>query len=77
MRIPLLSVLTPLLLSVNACDRPANYEELKAEFADKVRASQGLIGHEVDFTSKTSTSCPMVILFLASATGSFTASRQK
>lgn len=31
------SLLTRPLPSVNACDRPAKYEELKAEFADKVR----------------------------------------
>lgn len=66
-----------MFLSVHVCDRPAKYEELKAEFADKVRDSQDLYRHEVDFTSKTSTSCPMVTLCPEKVTGSSIVSRQK
>jgi len=35
-------MLTPSLRSVNACDRPTKFEELKVDFADQVRARQAL-----------------------------------
>ncbi|KAK5070133.1 prephenate dehydrogenase (NADP(+)) [Lithohypha guttulata] len=38
--------------SVNVCDRPDRYEELRAEYADKVSSSH-LVEDRIDILSKT------------------------